>query len=149
MPILRVRDDHTAALAGIHAQGGELLEQIQDVLDQSKLSGPLERLLMTTAVRRETLLLDIERLERERGDLPKAANIERALFEAIADWVKTRLTDESSLIRRLTEAETHWRQNTLGAMELDWTDQEQDVLQGLIEHSDEFIDELAVLQTTH
>jgi hypothetical protein len=70
MPILRVRDDHTAALAGIHAQGGELLEQIQDVLDQSKLSGPLERLLMTTAVRRETLLLDIERLERERGDLP-------------------------------------------------------------------------------
>jgi hypothetical protein len=59
------------------------------------------------------------------------------------------LTDESSLIRRLTEAETHWRQNTLNAMELDWTDQEQDVLQGLIEHSDEFIDELAVLQTTH
>lgn len=146
MPILR--DDHTAALAGIHAQGGELLERIQDVLDQSTLSAPLERLLRTTAVRRETLLLDVEMLERERGDLPKAANTERALLEAIADWVHTQLTDESSLIRRLTEAETQWRQVILEALEQDWTDQEQDVLQALVEHSDEFIDELAVLQTT-
>lgn len=146
MPILR--DDHTAALAGIHAQGGELLERIQDVLDQSTLSAPLERLLRTTAVRRETLLLDVEMLERERGDLPKAANTERALLEAIADWVHTRLTDESSLIRRLTEAETQWRQVILEALEHDWTEQEQDVLQALVEHSDEFIDELAVLQTT-
>lgn len=146
MPILR--DDHTAALAGIHAQGGELLERIQDVLDQSILSAPLERLLRTTAVRRETLLIDVELLERERGDLPKAANTERALLEAIADWVHTQLTDESSLIRRLTEAETQWRQVILEALEQDWTDQEQDVLQALVEHSDEFIDELAVLQTT-
>ncbi len=146
MPILR--DDHTAALAGIHAQGGELLERIQDVLDQSTLSGPLDRLLRTTAVRRETLLLDVEMLERERGDLPKAANTERALLEAIADWVQTQLTDESSLIRRLTEAETQWRQVIIEALEQDWSDHEQDVLQGLIEHSDEFIDELAVLQTT-
>ncbi|MEP4546591.1 MAG: hypothetical protein ABJ000_10475 [Saccharospirillum sp.] len=146
MPILR--DDHTAALAGIHAQGGELLERIQDVLDQSTLSAPIERLLRTTAVRRETLLLDVEVLERERGDLPKAANTERALLEAIADWVHTQLTDESSLIRRLTEAETQWRQVILEALEQDWTDQEQDVLQALVEHSDEFIDELAVLQTT-
>lgn len=146
MPILR--DDHTAALAGIHAQGGELLERIQDVLDQSTLSGPLERLLRTTAVRRETLLLDVEMLERERGDLPKAANTERALLEAIADWVHTQLTDESSLIRRLNEAESHWRELILDALEQDWTDQEKDVLQALIEHSDEFIDELAVLQTT-
>ncbi|WP_394168577.1 hypothetical protein [Saccharospirillum alexandrii] len=146
MPILR--DDHTAALAGIHAQGGELLERIQDVLDQSTLSAPIERLLRTTAVRRETLLLDVEMLERERGDLPKAANTERALLEAIADWVHTQLTDESSLIRRLTEAETQWRQVILEALEQDWTDQEQDVLQALVEHSDEFIDELAVLQTT-
>ncbi|MEX0622802.1 hypothetical protein [Saccharospirillum sp.] len=146
MPILR--DDHTAALAGIHAQGGELLERIQDVLDQGTLSGPLERLLRTTAVRRETLLLDVEMLERERGDLPKAANTERALLEAIADWVHTQLTDESSLIRRLTEAETQWRQVILDALEQDWSEQEQDVLQALVEHSDEFIDELAVLQTT-
>ncbi|HET8905219.1 MAG TPA: hypothetical protein VFN16_14580 [Saccharospirillum sp.] len=146
MPILR--DDHTAALAGIHAQGGELLERIQDVLDQSTLSAPLERLLRTTAVRRETLLLDVEMLERERGDLPKAANTERALLEAIADWVHTQLTDESSLIRRLTEAETQWRQAILEALEQDWTEHEQDVLQALVEHSDEFIDELAVLQTT-
>ncbi|MEX2320329.1 MAG: hypothetical protein WD668_03180 [Saccharospirillum sp.] len=146
MPILR--DDHTAALAGIHAQGGELLERIQDVLDQGTLSGPLERLLRTTAVRRETLLLDVEMLERERGDLPKAANTERALLEAIADWVHTQLTDESSLIRRLTEAETQWRQAILDALEQDWSEHEQDVLQALIEHSDEFIDELAVLQTT-
>lgn len=146
MPILR--DDHTAALAGIHAQGGELLERIQDVLDQSTLSAPIERLLRTTAVRRETLLLDVGVLERERGDLPKAANTERALLEAIADWVHTQLTDESSLIRRLTEAETQWRQVILEALEQDWTDQEQDVLQALVEHSDEFIDELAVLQTT-
>ncbi|WP_127556882.1 hypothetical protein [Saccharospirillum alexandrii] len=146
MPILR--DDHTAALAGIHAQGGELLERIQDVLDQSTLSAPIERLLRTTAVRRETLLLDVEMIERERGDLPKAANTERALLEAIADWVHTQLTDESSLIRRLTEAETQWRQVILEALEQDWTDQEQDVLQALVEHSDEFIDELAVLQTT-
>lgn len=146
MPILR--DDHTAALAGIHAQGGELLERIQDVLDQSTLSAPLERLLRTTAVRRETLLLDVEMLERERGDLPKAANTERALLEAIADWVQTRLTDESSLIRRLTEAETQWRQVILEALEQDWSEHEQDVLQALLEHSDEFIDELAVLQTT-
>lgn len=146
MPILR--DDHTAALAGIHAQGGELLERIQDVLDQSTLSGPLERLLRTTAVRRETLLLDVEMLERERGDLPKAANTERALLEAIADWVHTQLTDESSLIRRLTEAESQWRQVILDALEQDWSEHEQDVLQALIEHSDEFIDELAVLQTT-
>lgn len=146
MPILR--DDHTAALAGIHAQGGELLERIQDVLDQSTLSGPLERLLRTTAVRRETLLLDVEMLERERGDLPKAANTERALLEAIADWVQTQLTDESTLIRRLTEAESQWRQVIIDALEQDWNDHEQDVLQGLIEHSDEFIDELAVLQTT-
>ena len=146
MPILR--DDHTAALAGIHAQGGELLERIQDVLDQSTLSAPLERLLRTTAVRRETLLLDVEMLERERGDLPKAANTERALLEAIADWVHTRLTDESSLIRRLTEAETQWRQIILEALEHDWSEHEQDVLQALLEHSDEFIDELAVMQTT-
>lgn len=146
MPILR--DDHTAALAGIHAQGGELLERIQDVLDQSTLSGPLDRLLRTTAVRRETLLLDVEMMERERGDLPKAANAERALLEAIADWVHARLSDESSLIRRLTEAETQWRYLILEAMEQDWTDNEQDVLQALVEHSDEFIDELAVLQTT-
>ena len=146
MPILR--GDHTAALAGIHAQGGELLERIQDVLDQSTLSAPIERLLRTTAVRRETLLLDVEMIERERGDLPKAANTERALLEAIADWVHTQLTDESSLIRRLTEAETQWRQVILEALEQDWTDQEQDVLQALVEHSDEFIDELAVLQTT-
>lgn len=146
MPILR--DDHTAALAGIHAQGGELLERIQDVLDQSTLSAPLERLLRTTAVRRETLLLDVEMLERERGDLPKAANTERALLEAIADWVHTQLTDESSLIRRLTEAETQWRQVILEALEHDWSEHEQDVLQALLEHSDEFIDELAVLQTT-
>lgn len=146
MPILR--DDHTAALAGIHAQGGELLERIQDVLDQSTLSAPLERLLRTTAIRRETLLLDVEMLERERGDLPKAANTERALLEAIADWVHTRLTDESSLIRRLTEAETQWRQVILEALEHDWSEHEQDVLQALVEHSDEFIDELAVLQTT-
>ncbi len=146
MPILR--DDHTAALAGIHAQGGELLERIQDVLDQSTLSAPLERLLRTTAVRRETLLLDVEMLERERGDLPKAANTERALLEAIADWVHTQLTDESSLIRRLTEAETQWRQVILEALEHDWSEHEQDVLQALLEHSDEFIDELAVMQTT-
>ena len=146
MPILR--DDHTAALAGIHAQGGELLERIQDVLDQSTLSAPLERLLRTTAVRRERLLLDVERLERERGDLPKAANTERALLEAIADWVQTRLADESSLIRRLTEAETHWREDILNALDQDWQAQEEAVLQSLIEHSDEFIDELAVLQTT-
>lgn len=146
MPILR--DDHTAALAGIHAQGGELLERIQDVLDQSTLSGSLDRLLRTTAVRRETLLLDVEMMERERGDLPKAANAERALLEAIADWVHARLSDESSLIRRLTEAETQWRYLILEAMEQDWTDNEQDVLQALVEHSDEFIDELAVLQTT-
>ncbi|WP_028671831.1 hypothetical protein [Saccharospirillum impatiens] len=146
MPILR--DDHTAALAGIHAQGGELLERIQDVLDQSTLSGPLERLLRTTAVRREALLIDVEMLERERGDLPKAPNTERALLEAIADWVHTQLTDESSLIRRLNEAESQWRQVILDALEQDWTDPEQDVLQALIEHSDEFIDELAVLQTT-
>ena len=118
------------------------------MLDQSTLSAPIERLLRTTAVRRETLLLDVEMLERERGDLPKAANTERALLEAIADWVHTQLTDESSLIRRLTEAETQWRQVILEALEQDWTDQEQDVLQALVEHSDEFIDELAVLQTT-
>lgn len=146
MPILR--DDHTAALAGIHAQGGELLERIQDVLDQSTLSAPLERLLRTTAVRRETLMLDVQMLERERGDLPKAANTERALLEAIADWVHTQLTDESSLIRRLTEAETQWRQVILEALEHDWSEHEQDVLQALLEHSDEFIDELAVMQTT-
>jgi hypothetical protein len=145
MPILR--DDHTAALAGIHAQGGELLERMQDVLDQSTLSAPLERLLRTTIVRREALLIDVEVMERERGDLPKAANTERALFEAIADWVQAKLTDESSLIRRLTEAENHWRDGILEALEQDWSEQEQDVLQALVEHCDEFIDELAVLQT--
>jgi hypothetical protein len=145
MPILR--DDHTAALAGIHAQGGELLERMQDVLDQSTLSAPFERLLRTTIVRREALLIDVEVMERERGDLPKAANTERALIEAIADWVQAKLTDESSLIRRLTEAEIHWRQGILDALEQDWREQEQDVLQALVEHCDEFIDELAVLQT--
>ncbi len=143
-----IRDDYTAALAGIHARGLELLERYQDLVDQEIVSPPTEALLKQVIEKRRAMLQRVEQMERARGDLPKAGNEERALFQAITDWLKSKVQNESSLILRLIEAEEQWRSEVDESIELDWSEDEQDVLSQLIIHSERFVDELRFLQSS-
>lgn len=143
-----IRDDYTAALAGIHAHGWELLERYRDLVDQEVVSKPTEALLKQVVDKRRDMLKRVEDMERARGDLPKAGNEERALIQAITDWVKSRVQSEGSLILRLIEAEEQWRNEVIDAAELDWSEDEQDVLSQLIIHSERFVDELRFLQSS-
>lgn len=141
-----IRDDYTAALAGIHAHGRELLERYRDLVEQAVVSKPTEVLLTQVVDKRRAMLERIEAMERARGDLPKAGNEERALILAITDWVQSRVQSESSLIMRLIQADEQWQNEVIDAAELDWSEDEQDVLSQLIIHSERFVDELRFLQ---
>lgn len=143
-----LRDDNTAALADIHSHGQELIERYEDLIDQGVVSAPTEALLSQVIESRRTMLRRVEALERARDDLPKAGNTERALIKAIADWVQSRVHNESTLILRLTEAEEDWRNEVDEATEMEWSDEELDVLSQLIVHSDRFIEELRLLQSS-
>lgn len=143
-----LRDDYTAALAGIHAHGLELIDRYQDLVDQQAVSPPTEALLTRVIESRSAMLQRVEALEKSRGDLPKAGNSERALIKAITDWIQSRMHSEATLILRLMEAESQWRNEVDEASELDWSEDEQDVLSQLIIHSDRFVEELRYLQTS-
>jgi len=94
------------------------------------------------------MLARIEAMERARGELPQAGNQERALLKAISDWVQSRVHSEATLVLRLMEAEAQWRSEVDEAADLDWSDDEQDVLSQLVIHSDRLVDELRFLQSS-
>lgn len=143
-----LRDEYGAALAGIHAHGLELIERYQDLVEQEVVSPPTEALLKRVVDARRGMLSKVEAMERARGELPQAGNQERALLKAISDWVKSRVHSESSLVMRLMEAESQWRNEVDEAADLDWTDDEQDVISQLVIHSDRFVEELRFLQSS-
>lgn len=143
-----LRDEYGAALAGIHAHGLELIERYQDLVDQEVVSAPTETLLRRAIEARGAMLARIEAMERARGELPQAGNQERALLKAISDWVQSRVHSEATLVLRLMEAEAQWRSEVDEAADLDWSDDEQDVLSQLVIHSDRLVDELRFLQSS-
>jgi len=143
-----LRDEYGAALAGIHAHGLELIERYQDLVDQEVVSAPTEALLRRTIEARSAMLGRVEAMERARGELPQAGNQERALLKAISDWVQSRVHSEATLVLRLMEAEAQWRSEVDEAADLDWSDDEQDVLSQLVIHSDRLVDELRFLQSS-
>jgi hypothetical protein len=143
-----LRDEYGAALAGIHAHGLELIERYQDLVDQEVVSAPTEALLRRTIEARSAMLGRIEAMERARGELPQAGNQERALLKAISDWVQSRVNSEATLVLRLMEAEAQWRSEVDEAADLDWSDDEQDVLSQLVIHSDRLVEELRFLQSS-
>lgn len=143
-----LRDEYTTTLADIHSHGEELVERYRDLMDQQVVSAPTESLLSHVVESRRALLERVEELESARGDLPKAGNSERALVRAIADWVQARVHSETTLIMRLIEAETEWRNLVDEAVDMDWSEYEQDVLSQLVVHCDHFIEELRLLQTS-
>lgn len=143
-----LRDEYGAALAGIHAHGLELIERYQDLVDQEVVSAPTEALLRRAVEARSAMLGRIEAMERARGELPQAGNQERALLKAISDWVQSRMHSEATLVLRLMEAEAQWRSEVDEAADLDWSDDEQDVLSQLVIHSDRLVDELRFLQSS-
>jgi len=143
-----LRDEYGAALAGIHAHGLELIERYQDLVDQEVVSAPTETLLQRAIEARGAMLARIEAMERARGELPQAGNQERALLKAISDWVQSRVHSEATLVLRLMEAEAQWRSEVDEAADLDWSDDEQDVLSQLVIHSDRLVDELRFLQSS-
>lgn len=143
-----LRDEYGAALAGIHAHGLELVERYQDLLDQQVVSSPTEALLQRVIEARGAMLARLESLEKARGELPQAGKSERALVRAIGDWVHSHLHSEATLVMRLQEAESQWRNEVDEAADLDWSDDEQDVLSQLVIHSDRFVEELRFLQSS-
>ncbi|PTY35695.1 hypothetical protein BGP77_08600 [Saccharospirillum sp. MSK14-1] len=143
-----LRDEYGAALAGIHAHGLELIERYQDLIDQEVVSAPTESLLRRAIEARTAMLGRVEAMERARGELPQAGNQERALLKAISDWVQSRVNSEATLVQRLMEAEAQWRSEVNEAADLDWSDDEQDVLSQLVIHSDRFVEELRFLQSS-
>lgn len=143
-----LRDDYTTALAEMHAHGMELLERYRDLIDQDVVSVPTATLLRQVIDKREAMLRRVEGMARARGDLPKAANEERALVRAIADWINARVRRENALILRLIEAEEQWRGTIEDALELDWSEDEQDVLSQLIIHSERLVDDMRFLQSS-
>lgn len=143
-----LRDEYGAALAGIHAHGLELIERYQDLVDQDVVSAPTETLLRRTIEARSAMLTRVEAMERARGELPQAGNQERALLKAISDWVQSRVHSEATLVMRLMEAEAQWRSEVDEAADLEWSDDEQDVLSQLVIHSDRLVEELRFLQSS-
>lgn len=143
-----LRDDFTATLADIHSHGHELIERYQDLIDQGAVSAPTESLLKQVIETRRGLLASVEDLEQARGDLPKAGNTERALIRAIADWIQSRVHNEATLVLRLIEAESEWRATVDEAAAMDWSEEEQEVLSQLVVHTDRFMEELRLLQTS-
>lgn len=143
-----LRDEYTAALADIHSHGHELIERYRELIDQDVASAPTQSLLRQVIETRKGLLDRVEDLERARGDLPKAGNTERALIRAIADWVQSRMHNEATLVLRLIEAESQWRATVDEAIDMGWSDEEQDVLSQLVVHTDRFLEELRLLQTS-
>ncbi|WP_108126687.1 hypothetical protein [Saccharospirillum mangrovi] len=143
-----LRDEYGAALAGIHAHGLELIERYQELVGQEVVSAPIEALLKRAIEARQAMLARVEVMERARGELPQASNQERALLKAISDWLQSRVHSESSLVSRLMEAEGQWRSEVDEAADLDWSDDEQDVLSQLVIHSDRLVEELRFLQSS-
>ena len=143
-----LRDEYGAALAGIHAHGLELIERYQDLVDQEVVSAPTDALLRRAIEARSAMLGRVEAMERARGELPQAGNQERALLKAISDWVQSRVHSEATLVLRLMEAEAQWRSEVDEAADLDWSDDEQDVLSQLVIHSDRLVEELRFLQSS-
>lgn len=143
-----LRDEYGAALAGIQAHGLELIERYQELIDQDVVSAPTEALLRHAIEARTAMLDRIETMERARGELPQAVNQERALIKAISDWIQSRVHSEATLVLRLMEAEAQWRSEVDEAADLEWSDDEQDVLSQLVIHSDRLVEELRFLQSS-
>lgn len=143
-----LRDEYGAALAGIHAHGLELIERYQELVEQDVVSTPTETLLRRAIEARSAMLARVEAMERARGELPQTGNRERALLKAISDWVQSRVHSEATLVMRLMEAEAQWRSEVDEAADLDWSDDEQDVLSQLVIHSDRLVEELRFLQSS-
>lgn len=143
-----LRDDYTAALADIHGHGEELIERYRELIDQQLVSAPTESLLSRVVETRCGLLERVEAMEKARGDLPKAGNSERALARSIADWIQAKVQSEATLVMKLIEAESQWRATVEEAANLDWPDDDQEVLSQLVVHTDRFIEELGLLRTS-
>ncbi|MDX1625096.1 MAG: hypothetical protein R3323_01170 [Wenzhouxiangellaceae bacterium] len=130
-----MRDDHQASLAGLHSDGSELLQRYRDLLEGQQLSEELRVLLRRVLSEREPLMERLREIDRTRGDLPKAGDPERAFLKSLADWVGDRVLDDSAATaERLADAERDWLDDIEEAMDLDWRDDEREVLAALRDH---------------
>ncbi|MGK7296727.1 MAG: hypothetical protein ACNS61_13055 [Candidatus Wenzhouxiangella sp. M2_3B_020] len=122
-----LRDEYQAGLQRAEASGLELLERYRDLperaarrLDDEEFGSLLKR--------RKSLLDRLAERSRARGDLPAGGNVERAQFEALSDRIAGGSDSTEAVLERLLEAERSYRGELDELLEMDWPDEDREVL---------------------
>lgn len=136
-----LRDDQQAALADLNAFGGGLLARYRE-LAETGIHARLDAALAELIRRREPLLERIAHCESQRGDPPKAADVEPHQLQATADKLLGKLFGANLPVRRVREAERKWRERLEQARGLKWHPAERELFAELIADSDRALAQL-------
>jgi hypothetical protein len=138
-----IRDTAQARLAEWLAVGRGLLERYGEL--RGTIDDDADQALETIINARRPLLDRLERVLVERGELPPAGKLELNQVQAAIDSLAARLLGDQAVQQRLLRAEAHWQALLADDPDLDWQQDEQQVIAALRDDSRRAIDSLQSL----
>ncbi|MCB1800171.1 MAG: hypothetical protein KDI82_00645 [Gammaproteobacteria bacterium] len=136
-----IRTPELGMLADLVSVGHGLLIRYNKLAEDS--GEPLATQLQHIITRRMPLLQQLTAAEHARGDLPDTADREINEIRSTLDSITGSLLGENSARQRLQSAEREWMERLHAAQELDWDDDETQLLQALLTDSLSAIDTLS------
>jgi hypothetical protein len=125
-----LRDPNQTALADLHAFGAGILHRYEALLEID-LDPSLQDVLSGIRGNRSSLVEELAAAVATRGDQPKAADQEINEMRSLIDRLLGIQFGTESIGRRVMQTEQEWASHLDRAMDLQWRDQELDLLHRL------------------